>query len=215
MSAGPGPWTVAIALKGLAAGKSRLAPTVPAHERGELLVAMASDVVAAARASCAFRRILVVTPEPALAWRLGSCVVVLPERRASGLDDAYRRAIRAAGHGPLALVAADLPGLRADDLDHVAAVAEEIGGPVVVADHEGTGTTVLAGPVARYLEPRFGAGSRDAHVASGAVDVSHTCSQTVRHDVDTWAALAAMGSVDVGPATGHWLGVRPDLVEAG
>ena len=214
MSAGSGPWTVAIALKGLAAGKSRLAPSVSARERGELVVAMASDVVAAARASTAFERILVVTPEPALAWRLGSGVVVLPERCASGLDDAYRRAIRATGHGPLALVAADLPGVTPDDLDHVAALAEEVCGPIVVADHEGTGTTVLADPVARCLEPRFGNGSRAAHVAAGAIDVSRTCAPTIRHDVDTWAGLAALGSVDVGPATGRWLGQRSALVGA-
>jgi 2-phospho-L-lactate guanylyltransferase len=209
-----GSWTVAIALKGLDEGKGRLAPNVSARERGELVVAMASDVVAAARGSRAFRRILVVTPEPALAWRLGSGVVALPERRASGLDEAYRRAIRATGHGPLALVAADLPGLRPADLDHVAALAEEVGGPVVVADHEGAGTTVLAGPVARCLEPRFGHGSRAAHVAAGATDVTHTCASSVRHDVDTWAGLAALGSVDVGPATGQWLGQRTALVGA-
>jgi hypothetical protein len=73
---------------------------------------------------------------------------------------------------------------------------------------------VLAGPVARCLEPRFGTESRAAHVAAGASDVSRTCAPTVRHDVDTWASLAALGCVEVGPATGRWLGQRSALVGA-
>jgi 2-phospho-L-lactate guanylyltransferase len=207
MTAGTGCWTIAIALKGLAAGKSRLSPHLTDRERADLVVAMAGDVVAAARASAAFGRILVVTPEPDLAWRLGSDVVVLPERRACGLDDAYRRAIRAAGHRPLALVAADLPGLRAEDLDLLVTTAEEVAGPVVVADTDGTGTTVLASTMPGRLEPRFGTGSRAAHVAGGAADISDACSSRLRHDVDTWAALTALGTDDVGPHTRRWLGI--------
>lgn len=211
MRTATGSWTLAIALKGLAGGKSRLRAHLSAGERAELVVAMASDVVAAARASAAFRRVLLVTPAPDLAWRLGSDVVVLPEQRASGLNDAYRRAIRAAGHRPLALVAADLPGLRPADLDQLAAAAEEVGSPVVVADCEGTGTTVLASTLPGRMNPRFGVDSRAAHVAGGATDVSEACSATMRHDVDAWASLASLGQNHaVGPATGRWLGVMSD-----
>lgn len=215
MNAESGPWTVAIALKGLAAGKSRLGPSLSVRERAELVVAMASDVVDAARASAAVGRILVVTPQLDLALRLGGDVVVLPEQHASGLNDAYARAIRATGHGPLALVAADLPLLRPADLEQVTTAAEEIGAPVVVADCEGSGTTVLASTVARRLSPRFGTGSLNAHTERGAVDISPSCTPTLRHDIDTPASLAALSAGEpIGPATGRWLlaGMRKRLV---
>ena len=216
MSVGSGPWTVAIALKGLAEGKSRLSQDLSRRERAELVVAMASDVVDAARSSAACGRILIVTPEPELAWRFGSDVVVLPEQRASGLNDAYARAIRAAGHRPLALVAADLPGLRPVDLELVAEAAEDIEGPVVVADCEGSGSTVLASTVARRLDPRFGSDSLRAHTATGATDVSPSCAPSLRHDIDTLASLASLSYGDpVGPATGRWLaGMRERLATA-
>ena len=199
-------WTVAIALKGLGDGKSRLSPFLSAAERAELVVAMASDVVAAVAASDTVREVVVVTPETGLAHRLGGDVVVLPERRASGLNDAYVRAREAVGRGPLALVAADLPRLRTADIDHLTSIAEGSTTPVVVADCEGSGSTVLAGTDATLLRPHFGLHSRAAHVAGGAEDVSAEFPPTARHDVDTFASLAALCvGDDVGRATGRWL----------
>jgi 2-phospho-L-lactate guanylyltransferase len=199
-------WTVAIALKGLSDGKSRLSPFLSVAERAELVVAMASDVVAAVAASDAVREIVVVTPEIDLARRLGGDVVVLREWRASGLNDAYVRAREAVGRGPLALVAADLPRLRTADIDRVTSAAEGSATPVVVADCEGSGTTVLASTDATLLRPRFGVDSRAAHIAGGAEDVSAGFPPSVRHDVDTFASLAALCSGDaVGRATGDWL----------
>lgn len=201
-----GEWTVAVALKGLADGKTRLSPYLSASERADLVVAMATDVVAAVSACDAVAQIVVVTPEIDLGGKLGGGVVVLPERRASGLNDAYRLAREAVGRGPLALVAADLPRLRTADVEWVTTAAERCATPVVVADCEGSGTTVLASVDATRLRPRFGTDSRAAHIAGGAEDVSAGCAPSVRHDVDTFASLAALCAGDVvGAASGRWL----------
>ena len=81
---------------------------------------------------------------------------------------------------PVALCA-DLPCLRPDDL--ALALAQVTGeGSWFVADAEGVGTTMYAAAYDRFA-PRFGAGSRAAHGAAGAVEIEgDLCS--LRRDVD-------------------------------
>ena len=199
-------WTVALALRPLGQGKRRLSPHLTREERGELALAMGQDVIAATRATPSVGQVVVVTPDGQLADLLGRGVTVLRERRAAGLNEAYLRARQWAGERPLAFVAADLPQLRPDDLAAAFAAAEELAGPVMAADCEGVGTTLLAAARAGWLRPRFGPGSRVLHLADGVVDLSERSRATVRHDVDTLAALSALReSSEVGEMTARWL----------
>lgn len=208
-------WTVALALRPLGHGKSRLSPALTREERAELALAMAQDVIAAAVGTPDVSRVVVVTPDHHLADLLGDDATVLRERRASGLNEAYLRARQWVGSRPLALVAADLPQLCPDDLGAAFAAADELGRPVLVSDCEGVGTTLLAAARAARLRPRFGAGSRALHVADGAVDLSEQSRATIRHDVDTLAALLALReSRAVGEQTARWLDRRAGQLAA-
>ena len=80
-----------------------------------------------------------------------------------------------------------------------------------VADHLGTGTTMYAAP-AGLFDPRFGLGSRAAHLAAGAREVLADV-ERLRRDVDTLDDLAALAGLGLlGPRTQQaWAAsARPD-----
>jgi 2-phospho-L-lactate guanylyltransferase len=63
----------------------------------------------------------------------------------------------------------------------------------MVADHEGTGTVLLACRPGVALDPGFGPGSRLAHLRSGAVDLTPGLEvPLLRRDLDTAADLTAI-----------------------
>ncbi|MCA1825223.1 MAG: 2-phospho-L-lactate guanylyltransferase, partial [Frankia sp.] len=70
----------------------------------------------------------------------------------------------------------------------------------LVSDTSATGTTVLTARSGVELDPQFGPGSHDAHVAAGAVALAVDV-PGLRRDVDTAADLAAAVALGVGPAT--------------
>lgn len=200
------PWTVAVAVKPLAQAKSRLGTTLSADARQSLAVAMAQDVVRAVGCAASVRRCVVVTADETAAASLRELgAEVLGEPVVNGLNAAYELVRDWAGDRPLALLMADLPRLASAALDDVLALvpAER---PAVVADLEGTGTTLLAARCARLLRPQFGPGSRRRHVRNGAIDLSDRCPPAVRHDVDTWQPLCLLRLArTAGPSTSAWL----------
>lgn len=200
------PWTVAVAVKPLAQAKSRLGTALSTDARQSLAVAMARDVVRAVVCAASVRRCVVVTADETAAASLRDLGAdVLGEPVVNGLNAAYELVRDWAGDRPLALLMADLPCLTPAALDDVLVLvpAER---PAVVADLEGTGTTLLAARHARLLLPQFGAGSRRRHVRSGAIDLSDRCPPTVRHDVDTWQSLCLVALArTAGPSTSAWL----------
>ena len=94
--------------------------------------------------------------------------------------------------GPVAVLPADLPGLRSVDLD--AALEQADAWPqAVVADRDGTGTTLLTAQRPAWLHPHYGPGSFLRHVAAGAVALNIPTDSSLRHDVDLPADSDALG----------------------
>lgn len=223
-----------VPVKELRRAKSRLAAAVAdlpgtdadrtrAH-RG-LALALARDTLRAATAA-AVRRVVVVTAEPA--GLLGvtregtagdaTAGVEIVDDPDDGLNAAIRHGIEylrrtARGRpGLVAVLQADLPALRPAELDAALARAAAViaGGAdaALVADHVGTGTTLLVGAPGRVLRPCFGVGSAGAHAAAGAV-VLDGAWPGLRADVDTPADLARVLALGTGPATRAWPRTAP------
>lgn len=198
-------WTVVVPLKPLARAKSRLSDTASAGLRPHLALAFAQDTVAAALASAAVRDVAVVTDDP-LAGRelaaLGARIVA--DEPGGGLNAALAHAAavvrRLRPGGAVAALNADLPALRAPELGRVLDAAAEFP-RAFLPDAAGIGTTLLAAAPRRELHPAFGAHSRRAHRASGAVELALDEVESVRQDVDTGDDLRAALALGVGPRT--------------
>jgi 2-phospho-L-lactate guanylyltransferase len=195
-------WSVVVPVKRLDVAKSRLG--LPDAARAELALAMALDTVAAALACDRVGLVVAVTDDPAAAPALrGLGATVVPDVPDAGLDAALLYGARvAAVDAPtcgVAALAADLPALRPGDLARALDAAAQHA-VALVSDAAGTGTTLLTAAVGATLPVAFGAGSRDRHVAAGAVELDVSTS-TLRRDVDTLADLAGAAAAGLGPRT--------------
>lgn len=205
----PPRWTLIVPLKSTARGKSRIdvEPTL----RPRLAMAMALDTVAAAAAAESVDLVLVVVESRAD----GDEFAALPGvqallTRAAGLNEAVDAGISAlpAGFaGPLAVLPADLPSLTAAELTGALTAAARRRRSVV-ADRQGTGTTLLTALSAAALRPQYGAGSLARHVSAGAVPLELPVESGLRRDVDEAADLIGVS----GPRTLALLG--PDRTPA-
>lgn len=195
-------WTVLLPLKPLGTAKSRLRGAVPAPAHERLVLALAMDTIAAARACPAVTSVVVVTPDPAVAdtaTRVGARVLF--DEPNAGLNPALDwAAARVAGS--VAALAGDLPALRPADLAE--ALSEAGTGRAYVPDAAGEGTTLLAAPAGLALAPRFGPGSARAHAASGARRMDGEW-PTLRRDVDVPEDLAQARALGLGARTGRLL----------
>jgi 2-phospho-L-lactate guanylyltransferase len=195
-----------VPMKPPSTGKSRLRGAVTDADddlaHGELVLAMAADTLAAARAAAGVRRVLVVAGDPAAVAELAvPGVEVVREGGAHGLNSALRfgEALLRADDpdGRVAALQADLPALRAHEL---AAALVAAHGRTVVTDRQGTGTTMLVSGPGQPLDPRFGAGSAFAHIDSGAVALRLPV-PSLRADVDTREDLDRVCEIGVGERT--------------
>ncbi len=208
-------WHAVVPLKGWGTSKSRLA--LPEGVRRQIVQAMAADTLATLKACPDIQAVSVLVRDRDL---IGSPVlrdiddvVVQPDATAS-LDAAlgWFATTHAPEQVPLAVVVADLPALRAQSLSEVLVHAAEH--PfAMVADREGSGTTVLTALLAADLAPHFGAKSAAAHQTAGATLV--TSPPDLACDVDTLADLEHARTLGLGPLTaailadpaaGAWLG---------
>jgi 2-phospho-L-lactate guanylyltransferase len=192
-------WSLVIPVKRLELAKSRIA--LPAADRADLALAMATDTVAAAVACALVARVVVVTDDArAVAALTGDGVTVVADTPDAGLNPALRHGAAAAAGSRIVAVSADLPALTATDLATVllAAGSHARG---VVADESGTGTTVLTAASEADFVPSFGAASFRAHLDSGSVDLTAVAAPSVRRDVDTLAELRDALALGVGEAT--------------
>jgi 2-phospho-L-lactate guanylyltransferase len=201
-------WALVVPVKRLSGAKSRLRGAVPGVPHERLALALAQDTVAAAVACPAVAEVLVITPDQdasAALAALGALVEPEPASASTAPDAGLNAAVAhglahaAAGGRRVAVLTADLPALRADDLAAALAQAADAG-PAYVADAAGTGTTLLVAPADGRLEPRFGPGSARAHEATGARPLSGPL-PTLRRDVDTPADLAAARALGLGRHT--------------
>lgn len=168
-----------------------------------LVTAVALDTVSAALHARGVGAVLVVTSDPELTDAFGAAgVEVLPDSPASGLNAALRHGdsvLRRRAPGVrVGALQADLPALRADELD----AALEAAGTrrAFCPDRQGSGTTLLLAEPDRPLDPRFGPASATAHGDSGAGLLEGPW-ESLRCDVDTEEDLHTAEELGVGPHT--------------
>lgn len=192
-------WTVILPIKRLPLGKSRLRGAAD----DDLVLAVATDTVVAAVAARGVTSVLVVTGDPAVAEACAAAgATVLPDPD-DGLNGAVRHGEAHAGlAGHRGALLADLPALRHTELAAALGAAADLAPPrrAFVADHTGTGTTLLAAPPGVALGPRFGGGSAAAHALSGAYPLTGDW-PSLRLDVDTPADLDAAAALGLGAGT--------------
>jgi 2-phospho-L-lactate guanylyltransferase len=194
-----------IAVKRLAAAKTRLAPVFSARTRESVVLAMLMDTLKAARRVPSLGSITVITPDDAAAAaaaELGANVVAdpTPEGHPDSLNNAIAAAERAVAGSYSNIVAlqGDLPALQTQELTEAVAAARQHQRSFV-ADRLATGTAALfafGGP----LDPHFGPDSSARHRRSGAIELTGAW-PGLRCDVDTPTDLVAARQLGVGSAT--------------
>lgn len=201
-AASPTRWSVVVPVKRLAVAKTRLALPDPARER--IALAMALDTVAAALGCDRVAAVLVVSDDPKARSALAPLGVrVVADEPDAGLDAALLHGAQVSTAGApglgVAALSSDLPALVPRDLA-AALDAAATHSVALVADASGTGTTLLTAAPGRMLPVSYGAGSRDRHVAAGAVDLTLAL-PSLRRDVDTVADLREAAALGLGTRT--------------
>ena len=196
-------WIVVVPVKPSARGKSRL--DVAGVGRSDLARAIALDTLAAAAACELVAQVVVVTDDASLA-RDAAMIPALrfvPEGEPRGLDAAVAAGVAAVdprGRMPRAALLGDLPALRSADLrdalDAAASVAR-----AVVADAEGTGSTLVTAAPGVEWRSAFGDGSFARHLALGCEALQIPDASTLRRDVDTADQLKSAAALGLGPRT--------------
>ena len=215
-------WSVIVPVKPSVVGKSRLA--VDAVERVTLARAIALDTIAAAASCASVERVIVVTDDVGLVLQAGDipglrfvaetvsaeeALTRSPAVLAGGLNGAIAAGAAVAGEGmPRAALLGDLPALRPDDLDRALDAAEGVDHGVV-ADAEGTGSTLVTARAGVEWASAFGEGSFAAHLALGFAELPVPEDSSLRRDVDTADQLARAAELGLGRRTAALLGTSP------
>ncbi|MEZ0074298.1 2-phospho-L-lactate guanylyltransferase [Planotetraspora sp. GP83] len=196
-------WSMVVPVKTLIRAKTRLAGAAGPY-RTDLAVAVACDTVAAALSCALVARVVVVTADPVPAERLaalGAHVVTDPDK---GLNAALRfgaaEAARLAPGDAVGALQADLPALRAAELEKVLSAALEFD-ECFVPDAADVGTTFYGVRPGVPFRPGFGGESRARHLSGGAKELALDGISSVRRDVDTVDDLREALALGVGPAT--------------
>ena len=202
---GAGDVALIIAVKRLAAAKTRLAPVFSARTRETVVLAMLIDTLTAAASVESVGSITVITPDEvagAAAANLGANVLADPTP--GGHGDPLNNAITAAekevagSFSNIVVLQGDLPALQTQELSG-AIVAARHHQRSFVADRLATGTAALFA-FGTALDPKFGPDSSARHLRSGAIELTGAW-PGLRCDVDTPADLAAARRLGVGAAT--------------
>jgi len=213
-------WPILVPVKALPHAKTRLITALSPAGRRALVLGMASDVLVACADAPGVSLVRVITSDPdvsTLAEDLG--LETVPDPRTTGTRDPLSAAVDAVVRGtagPVGVVTADLPELRASLLGRLlgAATAHPHS---TVPDHRGSGTTMAfwsgaaTGPDRDSVRvSRFGPGSAARfRVDGGAVDLADLDPGGAgRRDVDTPEDLAALTGRTVGAATAAALRVH-------
>lgn len=199
-----------IAVKRLAAAKTRLAPVFSARTRESVVLAMLVDTLTAATRVTSLRSVTVITPDDAAAAAAADLGAdVLSDPTPQGHRDPLNNAIAAAERVVLASVPnivvlqGDLPALQTQELAEAIAAARHYQRSFV-ADRLGTGTAALCA-FGAALDPQFGPDSAVRHRRSGAVELTGAW-PGLRCDIDTPDDLAVARRLGVGPATARAVG---------
>jgi 2-phospho-L-lactate guanylyltransferase len=206
--------------------KQRLGAGLDPEARKTLAEAMVRDVLAALAEVRSLYRLVVVTGDPrarALA-RAHDAVIVDDgsERGQSAAATVGTRRAAELGAERVVLVPGDCPALDPEELDGLLGIDDDPPAVTIVPDRHGTGTNALLLAPPDVIEPAFGPGSFERHVAAareaGArLAVAHVPSLAL--DVDTPEDLAALRGAGIRRATagviaalgaaGHPFAARP------
>ena len=151
-----------------------------------------------------------VTNDPALARESAAIPALrfVPEGDPLGLDGAIATGMSAMDPNarmPRSALLGDLPALRPADLADALRAAASVD-RAVVADAEGTGSTLVTAGAGVAWQSSFGDGSYARHLELGCTPLAVTDASTLRRDVDTADQLAAAQSLGLGPRTAALLG---------
>jgi 2-phospho-L-lactate guanylyltransferase len=205
-------WTVIIPVKDLSRAKSRMADGRPAPS--DLARAFLADVLDAVHPCPLVDRIIVATSDPeAMAIATAHGALSVDDTGHPGINAGATWAARSATAGTgVAVMVSDLPRLTTAAVSRVLELASAH--PVsFVADLQGTGTTMWLALSPTLMPPHFGAESRQAHLATGAVDLVERYPDQVllpaRADADTPEHLEGAGAGRLGPHTRQALDGNP------
>lgn len=199
-------WSVVFPVKVLSNAKTRLATGTPSP--GELALAFFRDALMAAVATPRVELVVVATSDERVRSTAEAAgALVVHDHGHPGINAAARwGALHASGERGIAVIVSDLPCLTPGSLE-IALAAAEPHATSFLADLDGTGTTMWFATAPHAVDPRFGAGSREAHLAAGAVDLVALNPGLLdgllpaRCDVDTDDALQRARALGVGGAT--------------
>ena len=201
-----------IAVKRLAAAKTRLAPVFSARTRENVVLAMLVDTLTAAAGVASVGSITVITPDEAAAaaaGKLGANVLAdpTPEGHGDPLNNAIATAERtvAESFSNVVVLQGDLPALQTQELAEAIAAARHHRRSFV-ADRLATGTAALCA-FGSTLDPQFGPDSCARHRRSGAIELTGAW-PGLRCDIDTPDDLLVARRLGVGAATAQAIG-RP------
>jgi 2-phospho-L-lactate/phosphoenolpyruvate guanylyltransferase len=190
--------TAVVPVKRFALAKSRLAPGVDADRKPALIAAMVADVLEAIGRARSIERTIMVSQEPAAAELAAAAGAELID----DFDDAGHSAAAlagiavaaAAGARCVALLPGDCPLLDPRELDKMlTGVPDRY--VAVIPDRHGTGTNALVLAPPGAIEPSFGEGSRERHVAAArAAGIPFGVEELVSLglDLDTPADIVAL-----------------------
>jgi 2-phospho-L-lactate guanylyltransferase len=209
---GPADVGLIIAVKRLAAAKTRLAPVFSAATRERVVLAMLVDTIAAVSAVPSLRSITVVTPDDVAAGaarQLGAEVLAdpTPDGHADPLNNAISVAESAVSQSSsnIVVLQGDLPAVQPQELAE-AIVAARAYERSFVSDRHGTGTAALFAFGVR-LQPQFGPDSARRHGHSGAIELTGPW-PGLRCDIDTPEDLLVARRLGVGAATAQAVGAH-------
>ncbi len=159
----------------LEGAKTRLAVTLDAEERHDLVEDLLVRTVASALAVAQLDDVLVISPDPEVLTRAAAIGARTLRQRTKGLNAGLTEArddVIAGGAEAILVLPIDLPFVTAEA---VSAVLEPLSEPsaadtgrhvVLVTDRHGTGTNALALRPPEIIEFAFGPGSRGRHRAA-------------------------------------------------
>jgi 2-phospho-L-lactate guanylyltransferase len=190
--------TVVLPVKRFAEAKQRLTAVVDDGRRVALAAAMLEDVLEAIGEARSVESTIVVTGDP-VAQEIAHTAraKVVPDPSDQGHVEAALGGIAGAevdGAGCVVLLPGDCPLLDPRELDRLlTGVPERY--VAVVPDRHGTGTNALVLSPPSAIQPAFGEGSRDRHVAAArAADIPFAVEEmpSLALDLDTPADLVAL-----------------------
>jgi 2-phospho-L-lactate/phosphoenolpyruvate guanylyltransferase len=190
--------TAVVPVKRFAVAKSRLAPGVEETRKPQLVAAMVADVLEAIGEARLVERTIVVSHEP----RAAELAAAAGAELLSDFEDASHSAAalagivaaEAAGAECVALLPGDCPLLDPRELDKMLTGVPD---PyvAVIPDRHGTGTNALVLAPPSAIEPAFGEGSRERHVAAAkAAGIPYGVEElpSLGLDLDTPADIVAL-----------------------